>query len=304
MIEWEATTERVWHGHISNMTFLLPNVQGVRGIWHKRNDPTVYVSSEWMQLNLDNLLFEGSNVYHEAFIDLDVGVRLSTLRNIFGDPGQGANPVYDTILIRTADGDAGNKYNDYEGIQFSSLTNIVPMLRRGGYSRAFSGRIFRSTWDTGVCNGAREPDDNPCYRFVNSVGCQLTNLSNEGRGESAQFYFDNCEMFTLENCGLGTPNENGGDGVVMENCRNMRWTGRFTAEGSPVFSELSTQVIRMDAKCENNVFENFDIRTAVAGNATTEITDGGTRNRVQGYTLTGGAGATVRTPYVVRVLSW
>jgi hypothetical protein len=203
IFEWEAATSRAWHQKISNLTISLPFVVGTKAIWHKANGTPG--TAEWLQLDLENILIEGSNTYHEVFIDLEVGCRLSKWENVFGDPSQGANPQYDTLLLRLPDGTSSDLGADTIGMGYCKLINLHPMVRRGGYTNTLSGRFYETSIDNVFCNGGRSGNEGYGFRFTNSTRVTMVNVSNEGQGELGQFYFENCHHNTIDGFGLGTP---------------------------------------------------------------------------------------------------
>lgn len=209
MIEWEATTARIWHGKISNLCLTLPNVSGVRGIYHKANQgkgnitTVAQVKDEWMQCDFENLLIEGSNMYHEVLIDLEIGNREAKFVNVFGAPCPGEKPTYDTLLIRTPTSVFdGTRWSDAAGIGFSTLENVHGMIYRDGRARNFEGRIYHSEVRNMFCNGGKT---GPAYKFMNGVGVNFYNIRNEGKSESSQIHIENCQGYRFENFGLGTP---------------------------------------------------------------------------------------------------
>lgn len=211
LIEWEGTTSRVCHGRIANLSFRCPTgVDGVRAIYHKVNKvggliTLADVEAEWFQCDLENLYFEGSNQDVEVFIDLEVGNRFATIRNLFGDPWRGGStaPEYDTLLLRVP-----YQYNgtdpllgeDSVGIGLSTLENLLGMIRQGGYCRTFQGRTYVSSWNNCFNNGGLpgRSTGGIGYEFRNSFDCSLTNISSEGGGGQAQFKFYKCRSIKAE----------------------------------------------------------------------------------------------------------
>lgn len=203
IVEWTATTARAWEQRIAHLSFNLASIAGAKAIWHKANGTPG--SAEWLQLDLENILIEASNTFHPVLIDLEVGVRYSKWENVFGDPSPGTNPQYDTLLIRLPDGTSSDLYADTIGMGYCKLTNIHPMVRRGGYTSLISGRVYESSFDNIFCNGGRSGNGGYGYRLTYSTGVTMINVRNEGQGELAQFRFEHSHGNTIQGFGLGTP---------------------------------------------------------------------------------------------------
>lgn len=107
MFEWAATTDTAWCQRFANLSIIMPDVAGAKAIWHKANQATINGTTwinEILQLDLENVLIECNNEFHEVCIDLEVGARIVTWRNLAADPtrGSGANASqYATLLART-----------------------------------------------------------------------------------------------------------------------------------------------------------------------------------------------------------
>lgn len=212
MIEWEQVEARIHHGRIADLNFVLPDVAGVKAIWHKRiatSNVFDSILTEWMQCDFENLLFEGDNTYHEVFIDLEVGNRLSRMVGLYGDPMQGPAPQYSTRLIRTGKligGDPPQHLQDGNGIAWCTCQHWYSMIRRGGFASAFSGRMYQSVLVGGFGQGAGWVDPQPTWDFYESFGVRIADVQNEGNAETAQFRIESCDNIQFENAGIGYPN--------------------------------------------------------------------------------------------------
>ena len=209
LVEWEASTSRVWHGRIAGLNLRCPPVAGTKAIWHKSNraggmgaGATITdVMNEWFQCDMEDLILEGTNQYNEVLIDLEVGNRCAVMRNIIGDPARVVQ-TYNTLLLRVP-----SQYNntnpghgeDSIGIGLCTLSHVYPMVRRGGWVRTFEGRMYGTTWDTAFDNGPRPGSGGYGYNFRNSFQCTLRSLMSEGGGGVSQFLFNNCRDFVCEN---------------------------------------------------------------------------------------------------------
>lgn len=205
MIEWEATTARAWHQRIENLSFELPNVLGVRAIWHKANaaqTTLAAVMDEWLQLDLENLYVGGSNQYHDVLIDLEVGDRFATIRNVVGDPVRGSAINYNTLLLRTPSQYSGADPapgEDSVGLGFCTVDNVHSMIRRGGYCRLFQGRAYGTSWRDSFNNGMYAGTNAYGFDFRNCFSLTLDNLQSEGAGGVRQFSFYKCREISARN---------------------------------------------------------------------------------------------------------
>jgi hypothetical protein len=91
---------------------------------------------------------------------------------------------------------------DSVGLGFCRLENFYSMIRRGGFTRMFKGRMYGSTWENAFDNGPLAGRGSVQYEFRNSVSVNLTNLGSEGAGGAKQFYFYNCRDLRAENLGV------------------------------------------------------------------------------------------------------
>lgn len=284
MIEWSddepysGATYNAYYQRVANLTIELPDVAGTKGLWHKPvNAIATYTSlvEQQLQLDIENVLFEANNEFHEVIIDLEIGCKGATWRNVFGDParGTGANKEqYSTLLIRTgyqwpaktitdlsrnvstvtatfsaAHGmtapewvviAGSTNYNgawritgvptsttltftiattpanengagitgrrqappgeDSWGFNISRLLHVNPMFIRGGWCRAFEGRLYATRWDTCFSNGLRSAHPGSDYHFLNSGPCTLDSLTTEGNGGRPQLRLTRCEDVTLD----------------------------------------------------------------------------------------------------------
>ena len=77
LIEWDASVSTAaWHQSITNVGLLLPNVAGAKAIHYKPNDKSTGAAclAERLQIDLADILLEGSNQYHESAIRLEGNV--------------------------------------------------------------------------------------------------------------------------------------------------------------------------------------------------------------------------------------
>ena len=257
LIEWEAVASRCWHQRISNLNLILPSVSGVMAIYSLPADQSTanLMRAETWQGEISNLVMEGSNQYHTRFIYLRGNIKFSTLEIIYGDPSRGTY-AQDVITIEV---DSTYADGDGSGINYSSLRNMDSMIRSGGWSQLFKGRLHRVTWDTGFAEAARQ---NPGLEFINSSVVTLTNVANEGGGGQPQIKFTNCSAFDIRNVGTGLPVDQGdgvGNGIEFINCSDMNWDGHFRELGNPLFSASAVKQLTIDADCKRLRFKNFQI---------------------------------------------
>jgi hypothetical protein len=213
MIEWGATSERVFYNSITDVGFVLPDVVGVRAIKHTFNKAgglasatLVDIENEWFQCDMRRLYIEASNKYHDVLIDLGVGNRVAVMEDIIADPWRGlivgvdpapyVQTVYDTLLIQTpyqyggVDAPIGE---DSIGIGLSTVRNVQPMVLRGGWVKTFKGRAYNSRFADVFQNGPMPGRAGAIgYEFRNSFQLTLDNLASEGGGGDWQFLFNNC----------------------------------------------------------------------------------------------------------------
>lgn len=271
MIEWEATTTtQAWHQSIKGLGILLPNVSGVMGINYKPNLKSTGAEclAETLSIDMEDLLIEGSNQYHSSFIRLEGNVKGSTFSRISGDPSIGTW-AQDTALFEFDTTDFGAEGDDSAGGIFCHFEDIQPMLRRGGYTQAFKGRLLRSSMTNIYGQQSRTL---PTLELDNSSNVVVTNLSNEGGGSQPQVKLSNSADLTFVNMGIGSPVDKGsgvGNGVELVNVRDSDFVGVWRRSGNPSFTSLGKKMLTLDANCKRNTFLRWQLNAA----ATAEITN-------------------------------
>jgi len=73
LVEWEVSATRAWHQSIKDMRFILPDVTGVMAINYvpTLKSTAAEILAETLQIDLKNILLEGSNEFHSVFIKLE-----------------------------------------------------------------------------------------------------------------------------------------------------------------------------------------------------------------------------------------
>lgn len=275
LIEWEDSISRTWEQSIANLCLELPDVAGVRAIHYHIHSSTNYnaISAEKLQIALDNLYIRGNNEFHAEFIRLEGMVVQSVITNIYGDPKQGAG-TYDTLLLHV-DSQYGDMIpaNDIDGpgLFQSTIENLTTMIRRGGYTAAFRGRLMQSRFGNVFANGGK---NTPSFEFLGCVNSNIHNLGTEGQGEKPQYRFHRCEFNQIHNISIGTPDaidsSGVGNGIELTECIGNHFAHRQTWKSKPAFSSKGVKVVTIDALSRLNVFDNFAIRSA-AGDPTAEL---------------------------------
>lgn len=213
LIEWEAVSSRAWHQRIARLKLTLPNVAGTMAIHHKKNSVGVTLTdytTEWLQLDLEDLDIETNNTFHQAAIKLEIGNRFAVMENVFHDPAQGTDPTFDTLLFDVAfQVGATNPTvgNDSVGLGQCVIRNVTTGLRRGGFARMLKGRIHSSVWDGSFAQGPGV--ENPVPANMDLLNCSQSALRNtrfEGYSDNPQIRLTRGHYVTIDDYGLGTPN--------------------------------------------------------------------------------------------------
>lgn len=208
LIEWEETTARIWHVRIADLRLHLGNVDKTMAIHMKRNGSTNSSTGyllESLQLNLENIIILGSNQYHEVFIKLETGLRIGSIRNLYGNPSPGSVSNYQTILLQT-DTDHGGVTpgagQDGGGVGYAKIDSMYMGVRSGGFGRLFKGRMHSTVWSVGLSQGVRSQ---PNIELINSASSRLEDIRFEGYGEQPQILIKDSYYITINDFGLGTP---------------------------------------------------------------------------------------------------
>lgn len=212
LVEWEDTALRTYNGLIQGLRFSLANIDGTKAIWHKKSGSGTAVSDytgQWLQCDMIDLSFEGHNDFHEVFVDLEIGNRMARMVGLYGDPTRtvGSHAPYATALVRAAhqvgstDPASGI---DSVGLGFCELAEWISCVRRGGFSKAFVGRMYSSTWDVVFANGAMY-EHGAGYDFRNCHRNSFRNLGGEGWGDEEQYRLENCFDNTFFGTQIGVP---------------------------------------------------------------------------------------------------
>lgn len=213
LIEWEDTVARAWHQRIADLSFNVPAVANTRAIHYKFSGTVTtqaHVEAQWCQIDMQNLLIEGNNDYHESFIKVEGAWRFSHVSEVYGDPSTGALGTYDTALFEI-DYELGSSGNppgisaDTVGFTYGVMENCHGMVRRGGYTRNFVGRAFQCKLLQMFCNGGKSGNGGICYHFLNSYDWLCEGIHNEGQGEAAQIQVEDSRFGLFNRFGLGTP---------------------------------------------------------------------------------------------------
>lgn len=273
--EWDSTsTTQAWHQHISGLGFLLPNTLGVMAINYKPNDKSTGAAclAETIQIHLEDLLIEGSNQYHSHFIYLEGNVKASDFIRVSGDPSPGGW-VQDTILIEFDTTDFGAEGDDSAGGYGCYFSEIHSMLRRGGYSADFKGRLLRSTMN-GVYG--QQSRTLPTLELNNSVSVVVSNYTNEGGGAQPQVKLSNSSGLIFQNLGIGSPSNAGsgvGNGMELVAMRDSIFYGPWRRVGNPSFTSVGKKMLTIDANCKRNVFKGWTLNDSFANEVTNNASD-------------------------------
>lgn len=283
LIEWEDVPARAWEQRIQGIGFELPNVPDVKAIHYRLTDNSSFsaIDAERAQISLENLYIIANNDYHPVLIKIE-GINIgATIRQIEGDPQQGNNATYDTLLLEVDSTYPGfTQGGDSPGLFSCDISQLYGSARRGGYSSVFRGRLCRSRMADCFGNGGK---NDPSFTFVNSISSTLENLSTEGQGEKPQFLFDRCEFMDVRNFGVGTPDAVGdggiGNGIELIGCNDNQFDNRWADGSKPSFSARGVRVISVDADSRRNRFTRVGIRSAgipadefsIAGGVSNEV---------------------------------
>lgn len=266
LIEWENTPSRAWEQHIENIGFHLPDIEGVRAIHYRLTNNSSYeaIFNERSQINLINLYIIANNDYHKNLIKLEGINNFCVINNIFGDPQQGINGTYDTLLLEADSSFEGFlQGSDAPGLYACSLSNLYSTTRRGGYSSVFKGRLCRSKMTDCFGNGGK---NKPSFNFINSICNTLDNLSTEGQSEKPQYLFENCSDIRAYNIGIGTPDEidnnSVGNGIELIDCNDCKFFSRWSDGTKPAFSSKGVKVIYINENSNRNNFYDWKIRSS------------------------------------------
>lgn len=292
IIEWEATTARVFNQRIRNLKLEMRDDLAHKAIFFELNDPT---PSDWSQpwgaeeikeLRIENVQIHGSNEFHEVLVDIEGKAKYSRFE-ITADMVPGDTQTYSTIILRAnsaltgTDGLAGDKADaiagDNAGINYSYV-NVFGLNSRGGRTTAFQGRIHNSFVERlGSATGAFG-----AASVVELYGSSLNVIAwlfCEGRQEDPQVYLEDCYSNQFLSCGVGTP-DTPGPGTAFELVAsedNVFWN-HPSAAGKPAYSSFGGFLIDMDADCKRNRFYNFASNGAAFA---AEVQDLGTDNYIE-----------------------
>jgi hypothetical protein len=268
MIEWEAVAARAWMQNIRSLSFVLPNVAGTMAIYYLPTDKSTAAAlrNERLQIDLDDLLIEGTNSHHSTLIKLDGNTAFSRMSKVYGDPSLG-DKTFDTILL-----ECHSEFTDDDGsgIHYSMITDIQCGVRRGGRGSVFKGRLSSCTFTLGGSFvGSR---GTPAYHFIKSQHSTLISLGTEGRSEKPQYLIDSCKNMRFINCGAGTPSEaETGDGVgnavEFVNTVDCSWDGMQRIQGKPTYDSFGVKHLVVDENSKRNRFLNW----CVVGSVSHEI---------------------------------
>lgn len=283
LVEWEPVKARAYQQRITGIHFHLPDVDAVRAI---RYQPTAKatlpdVIAEWMQIDLTDCWFYGSNTHHERFIHIEGGARASRFDRLFGEPKLDTNG-YNTLLLEF-DTEAPTGYMpsaDAHGLFSSTVDQCYSMFSRGGKSAAIRGRLMRCEVNNTFCDGG---SGTPCFDFYDSSMVVLRGLATEGRNEQPQYRFTRCELIDGHQIGIGTPDDyygtGLGSGMELIDCHDCTFDARWNTVGTPSFSGKGCNVVTIDAASSYNTFTRWKIKSG--GNAADEFTLAGVGNRIE-----------------------
>lgn len=268
LIEWQPVAAPAQEQCITNLSFKLPNVAGVRAIHWKPTAKATFEeqNAERLSIQLENIHIGAHNDYHTELIYLEGAVNRSSFRNISGDPAIGSG-TYTTTLLKT-DTDLPNTDwgldGDMSGLMFCRVEHIFPMVRRGGKSRAFDGRMNGGVFESSFADHA---GDGPCYRFVNSIKTLLRDLGTEGRYEQVQYEFTNCRWLTGQSLNMGGPDAviDSMIGVRLSGCSDCTFDSRIHHMANPLWSERGGKLVVIDATSKRNIFTRWGVKTGAGG---------------------------------------
>src|SRR5690606_38699890 len=213
LVEWEPVKAQAFQQRISGLRFNLPDVAGVMAIHYQPTAKATVtdVQAEWMQVDMTNCWFYGRNTYHERFVHLEGGARVSRFEHLIGEPALDA-AGYNTLLLEF-EYTAPQGYlqgADAHGLFGSVIRQCVSMFSRGGKSAALRGRFLQCDITDTFCDGG---SDTPCFDLADSSSVTLRGLATEGRNEQPQYRFTRCDFITGQNIGIGTPDDYYGTGL-------------------------------------------------------------------------------------------
>lgn len=287
LISWAAVTARAFHQQVINMTLELPNVAGVRAIHYQ---PTAKSNSaehgaERLQVHLENLRILAHNDYHEELIYLEGTINRSIIRNIEGDPAFG-DGTYQTLLLHTDSDLFSDIGNDLVGFSATCVIDtLYSAVVRGGRGAAFRGRMNASIFRSAFGDGGLTPS----FHFINCIQSRVENIYTEGRSEQpAMIVFEGCQRMTLDQFGLGTPDElypgaGYGHGLMLTNTQRSVFRNRWIGPAKPVYSSATgntKKLLVLDSDSTGNRISDFDVRVGVGGLGA-EVEDNGTGNTIE-----------------------
>jgi pectate lyase-like protein len=269
LIEWDTTAAACYHQKIANMNLLLPNVASVMAINYKPTDKSNLTAAlaQTLQIDLHDLLIEGSDQYHQRLIYLEGRVFASSFQRLYSDNGYDT-PTYDTILLETDTSDYGTPGDDGQGLSFCHLEKLHSMLRRGGFSVAFKGRLWRSYM---VDVHGEQARSLPTMELINPVASTIDNYVNEGGGSAPQLKISHGSSLIFRNLGIGNPYNFGlgvGNGIELVDVRDSVFETMWRKAGNASFYSFGVKYLVLDADCKRNRFSNILINDSLAHEVT------------------------------------
>jgi hypothetical protein len=305
LIEWESRVSRVWMQSISNLTLVLPDVQGCMAIHYKLTQSYQYLNSGQQDQNnnpipalldermgdfeLSDVLIEANNSFHPYAIYLEGNVINLKMVNVTLDPTLGtAGLGKQTILIKTdyallkalVASTEGYISSDGNGLSAPYFQNITLGARRGGRVAFCDMRMVRGT-ATHIYDGVGSSGA-PFIRLRNSYFPTFNDVFCEGGiAYPAQYYITNSEGGTVNTYTIGTPIRTNaeqsfpyGNGIVLEdNTNGWEFRNRVLERHKPPFSNYGTRALKIISKNEaqnireskRNIFRAFHV-TGVSAN--------------------------------------
>lgn len=261
VFEWRDGNEPVNFQSLKNFTLKLANVHDAKGIYYKqplRSNLNELLDNTFRNFVFENIYIFGSCEYHKELIKIEGNAKYGKIRNITADC-RPLNHRYDPIVL-SFDYDEYTE-DDGSGIHYSDISNIYGALRRGGYHTMIKGRLHGC--NLRVIHNTNGNKISSSFHFINSSGISGQVLMNEGKG-GKQFIFDNCKGVNITNIALGTPLDQGGgigDGITINNCRNISISHQNRRPGNPTFSSKGVKMVRLTGDNTSISIDNWDVNT-------------------------------------------
>lgn len=223
VIEWAASTSKIWYPRFENLRIVVPNVAGAKAIYLKRNAASITTDAAALAEGMSegvfrNLEFVGNTDYHPVFFDVETCARACEFANIVGQVTNGASQTYPVRMFRFpqafTDATIPTEGNDSVGAYECEFNGIWTVLVSTGWSLFFDGRGVANKFRRIFCNGARSGHNENGFHLVNSVRNHIDGYSNEGNADT-QLKLTRSHGNTFIN--IGTPSSRPSDAAWVAN---------------------------------------------------------------------------------------